>query len=128
MKTTVRHFTSHFGVIFLVLVAVLLLAAGCATHSDPLAGWKFMYLGQLDRPIVEDYEAFIQTLPPKERIQVDKYSVDRYEDGRGGHAVRFRIGKDGIVNGTWWYYVLIYSNENKRVKVMNYADGKYSQW
>ena len=125
MKALVRH----FGLTFLVLLAALFWNMGCATHPDPLAGWKFMYLGQLDRAIVEDYEAFIQTLPPKERIQVDKYSIHPYEDGKGSHAVRFRVGVDGFWGvGRWWDFVLIYSNENKRTKVMHYADGQYSQW
>ena len=116
----------------LLLSAAFLLTIGCvgpsSKHPDPLAGWKYMYLGQLDKVIVEDYEAFIRTLPPEERIQVDKYSIGPYEDGKGNHAVKFQIGKSGIFHGTFWDYVLFYDKDNKRVKVVKYADGKYSEW
>jgi mRNA-degrading endonuclease RelE of RelBE toxin-antitoxin system len=115
--------------IFSFLLVAIVWTAGCATKKpDPLAGWKYMYLGQLDPAIVEDYEAFVQKLPQEDRIQVDKYSFERYADGAGNHAVRFRIGKDGIFYGTWWDYVLIYNKENKRTKVIKYADGKYGLW
>ena len=100
------------------------MVAGCATHPDPLAGWDVNYGGKLDNAIVEDYEAFVQQLPPKERKLVHEYNILQYKNGTDEHAVRIEIG----INGTFWDYVLIYDNENKRIKTKKYARGEYSLW
>ena len=88
-----------------------------------------MYLGQLDNAIVQDYKAFIRTLPKSERVQVEsivsgEYYISEYEDGKGDHAIRFDVGIDGIFVNRIWYYVLIYNKENKRVKVIRYPGEK----
>jgi hypothetical protein len=125
MKTPVRHFINRFGLTFLVLLAALFWAAGCATRTpDPLAGWRFSSLNNLhsNKAITDDYQDYIQKLPSKKRQFVG--AVDFFEDGMGQHAVDIKMG----VDGTWWEHVLIYDKENKRIKVVRYADGKYSQW
>jgi hypothetical protein len=130
MKTSIKYLINGSKLTIPCVLFALIMAgcAGLSHHSDPLAGWKYMYLGQLDQAIVQDYEAFIETLPPDERIQLDKYSIGPYEDENGNHAVKFEIGKSGIFHGTFWDYVLFYNKDNKRIKVVKYAAGKYAEW
>ena len=99
------------------------MAAGCtANQPDPLAGWNHYFNAKLDKTVVEDYQDYIQKLSPSERKVVDDYSVEPLENGTGQHAIRIEIP----LNGTWWYHVLIYDKDNKRIKTIKYADGSYA--
>jgi hypothetical protein len=127
MKTPTNCSTKSLWLFLPVLLAGFIWTVGCAGlvhHPDPLAGWRPMYLGQLDQAIVADYEAFIQKLPPKERILVDDNSIWPYENGTGGHAVKIRI----FLNGTILEHDLFYDQKNKRITTVKYSAGKYSQW
>ena len=79
-----------------VVLAVVVLAAGCATKPtpDPLAGWE-LYLthdpAKIDTAIVNDYRNYIQALPPKERYHIHENNIWFYQDSRGRHAVRISI-------------------------------------
>ena len=44
-----------------------------------------------------------------------------FEDGTGQRAVQFQIG----LKGTWWVYVLIYDQNDKRTRVVKYVRGHY---
>jgi uncharacterized protein YceK len=88
---------------------------------DPLAAWKCDSDVQPDKDIVEDYQGYIQTLPPdqKKSLIVNQYMVMLFEDGTGGHAMQIKIG----IDGTLWKHVLIYDKSNKRIKVLKYENG-----
>jgi hypothetical protein len=126
MKTSIKYLINGSKLTILCMLFTLIMAgcAGLSHHSDPLADWKPMYQGQLDNTIVEDYKAFIQTLPPKERTLVHDYSIWQYENETGGHAVRIRI----YLNGTILEHILIYDQNDERVRTTKYVAGKYSQW
>jgi hypothetical protein len=100
-----------------ILLAACVWVVGCAT-PNPLAGWK-VYFHEPDQTITNDYQDYIQKLPPEER----KYAggIQYFEDGTGQHAVKIEIG----LNGTWWQHVLIYDKNDKRIKVIKYASGGY---
>jgi hypothetical protein len=99
-------------------LASLVWAVGCAT-PNPLAGWKPASANP-DQAIVNDYQNYIQKLPPEER----KYAggaIEIFEDGTGQHAIMIPIG----LNGTVWRHVLIYDKDDKRIKTIKYASGNY---
>jgi hypothetical protein len=109
---------------FIILLAVVVMIAGCALQKptpDPLAGFHRSDVGNLDdnKAITDDYEAYIQTLPAVEK----KYSrvSGYYQDGTGQHAVQIEIP----LNGRWYYYILFYDKDDKRIKVVRYVDGGY---
>ena len=110
---------------FCILLAAVIWGTGCATpkhNFDPLNGWSFCFSqdpNKLDKAITDDYEGYIQKLPAEERNYVG--TIHFFEDRTGEHAVNIEIG----LNGTWWEHVLIYDKENKRIKVIKYANGHY---
>jgi hypothetical protein len=117
-----KHSIRRFGFIFLVLFGALSLGGGCATHSDPLAGWHFCPSqdpNKLNKSIRDDYQNYIQTLPSEDKKYA--YYAHSFEDGTGQHAVQIEIP----LNGTWWEHVLFYDNDNKRVKTVKYSNGGY---
>jgi hypothetical protein len=97
---------------------------GCATQKptpDPLAGWHFSSLNNLqnNKAISDDYQAYINNLPTKLRNGVGP--MQYFEDGTGQHAVLIEIAQ----NGTDWAHVLIYDKDDKRIKVIKYVSGHY---
>jgi len=95
---------------------------GCSSSKpipDPLAGFHkdFKILNQ---SIVNDYQDYIQKLPPEDKKYMGP--VDFYEDGTGQHAVEI----EEALNGTWWVHILIYDKDNKRIKTIKYSPGKYA--
>jgi hypothetical protein len=108
-----------------VLLTALFLVIGCATtkpQANPLEGWKLCWsqdLGKLDKAIQDAYHDYIQKLPAEERKHAGPLLL--FEDGMGQHA----ISTEFALNGTDWSHVLIYDNENKRVKVIKYVSGHY---
>jgi hypothetical protein len=109
-------------------IGVFVLTVGCDSkpQPDPLVGWKKWGKDTgypLDKAIVEDYEAYIKTLPQWEKEHAQSgYNQFFCEDGTGQHAVEVGIP----VNGTWWKHVLIYDRTNKRMRVIKYRSGRYS--
>jgi hypothetical protein len=129
MKTSNKQ-SIRFWLFVPILLTALIWSSGCARfarqHPDPLAGWHFCSLNNLDtnKTVSDDYHAYINKLPPKERKDVG--SVFYFEDGTGRHAVAIEVSINGIFEGTEWKHVLIYDNENKRIKVIKYVKGYYS--
>jgi ligand-binding SRPBCC domain-containing protein len=48
-------------------------------------------------------------------------SIDEYENSAGQHAVKIETP----VNGVYWEHVLIYDQNNKRIKTLKYFGGRY---
>ena len=93
-----------------------------ARHSNPIAGWQPSSLVKLkkNQTINADYQDYIEKLPPKVRNYVG--GVSFFQDGTGRHAVQVGVS----MNGTHWQHVLIYDENNKRLKVMKYVSGYYA--
>jgi len=124
MKMRIKNSVSHFELTFMVLLAVFIFGSGCVTQKptpDPLAGWKVDLDHNPDQTIVEDYQDYIQKLPPEEK----KYAFVEhfFEDGTGQHAVNIEVFANN--KNVLWYYALIYDKENKRIKVIKYDYAKY---
>jgi hypothetical protein len=118
------HIMNVARLTFYILLTTLSLTVGCAGfvhHSDPLVGFHFSSLNNLDsnKAITDDYKDYIQKLSPEERERV---GLKYFEDGTGQHAVRITIG----LNGTVWRHVLIYDKYDKRIKTIKYASGDYA--
>jgi hypothetical protein len=115
------HTMNIIRFIFGILLAVSVLAVGCASKPgpDPLAGWHTASHNP-DQAIDNDYHDYIQKLPPEER----KYAgpVLFHEDGTGRHAIEIEIG----INGTSWEHILIYDQNDKRIKTIKYMAGHYA--
>ena len=90
-----------------------------ASHTNPVAGWQTDFNHQPVPAIDEDYQDYIQRLPPGERPFASV--SDWLKDGAGQHAIVIRIALDG----TWWNHVLIYDKDNKRIKAIKYVSGHY---
>jgi hypothetical protein len=105
---------------FFTLLAASVCWTGCemfASHTNPIAGWQLEFKEQPNQAIVNDYQNYIQQLPPKERQFA---TVDEWlKDGTGQHAILITVG----FNFTNWRHVLIYDKDNKRIKTIKYADG-----
>src|SRR5262249_16975955 len=107
-----------------IFLTIAIFAVGCSAPqqtANPLAGWKHSQRARLDKAIIEDYQSYIEKLPPEERNAVTPNSVEALEDGLGGHAVRI----EAALRGTFWDHVLIYDRDNKRVKTAKYVGGHY---
>jgi len=110
---------------YCILISVILFAAGCGTRRpdpNPLVGWNYTRSqdpDKIDKAIRDDYQNYIQNLPPEER----KFGghVNLYEDGSGRHAVRISMQH----SGTLWEYVLIYDQNNRRVQTIKRYGGHY---
>ena len=111
-----------------LLLAALVCTSSCTTvrHSSPLEGWKggtTAYEGcPYGKAIIDDYRNYIEKLPRKERYYVSDFDIRFFEDGTGQHAVQISIP----LNGVWREHVLIYDKDNKRIKVIKYASGRYA--
>jgi hypothetical protein len=127
MKAQFKNPLNSFAPVFLVLMANFVFGFGCNTSKptpDPLAGWRGALLSyeydKFDKAITVDYQDYIQKLPSNERNHVGP--IQFFEDGTGQHAVKIEIA----LNGTDWAHVLIYDKDNKRIKVIKYAIGRYA--
>jgi len=123
MKISIQSPTKHYWLIFPIALTVIALVAGCVRlghHADPLAGWQGDFNEQPNQAIVNDYQNYIQQLPPQHRKIA---TVDNWlKDGTGQHAIKITIG----LNGTVWEHVLIYDKNNKRIKTMvKHTNGGY---
>jgi len=110
------RFTSY------VLLAAIFWVSGCATQTpDPLAGWKVDFDHQPSQTIVNDYQDYIQKLPPKESGYVG--TIFFLKDGTGKHAVSIEIFSK-YTNASW-HYALIYDKENTRIKAIKYDYSRF---
>src|SRR4051794_38859905 len=112
----------------LLLIQVLVLVAGCAhrIQPNPLEGWKglgseYRISCPFGREVVDNYKNYIQTLPAVERAGIDTFNINFFERGDHMRAVGISVS----VNGIRWEHILIYNQDNLRVKVIKYASGKY---
>jgi len=87
-----------------------------ANHTNPIAGWQKDY-GKADQSIVNDCQDYIHKLPPEDKKYIGPMTF--FEDGTGQHAVEI----EEALNGTWWFHVLIYDKDNKRIKTIKYVSG-----
>jgi hypothetical protein len=125
MKTQFENLIKNFAPVILMLMTMFAFGFGCNTSKpmpDPLAAFHVSDLENLDsnKAIADDYKAYIQTLSPEER----KFMAykEYFEDGIGQHAVKITIG----LNHTDWEHILIYDNDNKRIKTIKYVSGHSS--
>ena len=119
----------------ILLLAVFIWAAGCATRPDPLAGWKPDFNTRPSDQIIEkDYQDYIKGLGLKpikmgalvtyasENGNEFVASTDFFKDGTGQHAVKITIS----LNHAVWEHVLIYDKDNKRIRTIKYRSGSVS--
>jgi hypothetical protein len=108
-----------------MLMTMFFLGFGCNTSKpapDPLAGWHFYSRTKVSRSITDDYQDYIQKLPPEVRYYAKGSLISFFVDGVGQHAVKIEIP----LNGTYSEHVLIYDNNDKRIKVVVFSGGRYS--
>ena len=79
-----------------ILLTIVWAAGCCIPKHDPLVGWKPSWSedpNKLDKAIRDDYQDYIQHLPPEER----KFAggINLYEDGSGRHAVKISMPHSG---------------------------------
>ena len=118
MTTRIKNLINKFGLASFVLFAVLFWITGCATHPDPLAGWKPASKNP-DQTIEKDCQDYIQRL--KLSLKDGEYVgyIEFFEDGTGQHAEKITIS----MNKTDWEHVLIYDKDDKRIKTIKYVSG-----
>jgi hypothetical protein len=111
------------------LITALILAAGCTgpelgqSPLNPADGWNFLRSqdpDKLDKAIKDDYQAYIQSLPPMEKSHVG--GVNLFGDGKGQHAVTIGVHHPPQQE---WTHVLFYNKENQRVRVFKYFSDRY---
>jgi hypothetical protein len=134
MKTPTQKQKFHAGLISLFLAVFL--TAGCGAwlmkpssktisqQPDPLTGWKFLFSQdreKLSKMIEDDYQSFIQQLPPEEKKYIG--DINFYEDATGRHAVSIEVFSNKT--SALWYYALIYDKNNTRIKVAKYGYSRY---
>jgi hypothetical protein len=106
------------------LLIVTLLGAGCASSNqsaNPLAGWGLQLNEQPSPKIVNDYQAYIQGLPPKIRNAAGG-PFWYFKNGTGGQAIKIEIP----INNVFQEHLLIYNADGTRVKVIVYSGGRYA--
>jgi hypothetical protein len=123
MKTSIEKLIKHSWLAFPILLAIIVWpAGGCATSTEnPLTGWHFYSRTKVSRAITDDYQNYIQNLPPKQQGYIGDVSF--FEDETGQHAVTIEIF-EGNKNASW-QHVLIYDKKNKRIKVIRYGHHEY---
>jgi hypothetical protein len=103
------------------------LAGGCGTPkmaANPLDGWHLLPNHSsypVKGSIVEDFNRYIQELPPSEKRRVIESNIWFFKNETGQHAVKISIP----VNGVWWDHILLYDSFDKRVKAIKCKSGRY---
>jgi hypothetical protein len=122
MKTIFGIFIRYSHIYLTVCV---LLISGCRSSTanpqpDPLAGWRIDFNHQPAPSIMRDYQDYVRNLRPVgDKITSLGYF---YENGTGQHALEFEVFDSGTSS---WIYILIYDNQNKRIKAIKYQHKKY---
>jgi hypothetical protein len=127
----INTFVNGSGLAFFLLLALLVLAGGCATTGrDTLEGWKdlgsaYVLKGcPFGQTIKDDYQSFNQRLSPYERRSVDDIWIEFYEGTDRRRAVKITTLGKGIIGEIWWNHILIYDSDNKRIKMIRYKSGR----
>jgi hypothetical protein len=125
VKITQFRFWSVFAasICALVVFAGLNSLNGCerfANHTNPVAGWQVDFKGEPSKAVEKDYQDYLQKLPSSERPYAGVQSW--LTDGTGQHAIVIAVA----LNGTDWGHVLIYDQNDKRIKVVKYIMGHYA--
>lgn len=120
---------AHLVVSF--ILGILIFGSGCASNTrQPLPtseGWTIIEssdLHELSIKIRDDYKSYIQSLPRLERNQITESSAWLFKNVNGGHAIQFKIVKEGFWSSIVWDYVLIYDSTDKRVKTVKFRSGR----
>jgi hypothetical protein len=119
MKTFQRYVKS-LSVTVCILLAAVFWTVGCATNSNPIEGWKFCFSDnpiRSNKSVIEDYQDYIQKLPPKQRWYIGDISF--FADGTGQHAVNIEIFV--YHKNASWQYAIIYDKNNESIKVTKYG-------
>ena len=117
-----------------VFLAALIWLIGCTSqlqpHPDSLAGWTFRSFDayappadqknyQLDKAVVDDYQAFVRD----NKLSLNGALTGFYEDGTGQHAISFEASPNN--QNFTWHYILIYDRNDKRVNAVKRDYHKY---
>jgi hypothetical protein len=106
-----------------VLSVALFMMAGCAT-PNALVGWKQLLTRgdneKLEKALRADAVNYMETVVGKDRAAGPSWF---YEDGSGQHAIGMEVFQKH--ENASWEYLIIYSKENKRVKVIKYGYRRY---
>jgi hypothetical protein len=81
-----------------LLSAALFCVLGCTTSKptpNALAGWRTAWKEQPDQAVERDFQQYVQSLPPEEKMASKPGSY--LEDGTGQHALVLEVA----VKGTW---------------------------
>jgi hypothetical protein len=132
-ETIINKFVNRSGLTFLLLLALLVSAGGCATGSrhDPLEGWKDLCTADIvkgcpfGQTIKDDYQNYIQKLPLFERSSVRDSNIQFYEGLDGQRAVKITTYGKGFIGGIWWEHILIYDSSDKRIKSIKHKVGRF---
>jgi len=115
-------YSNCFGFV-LALCAMVISGCSCSTTKpDPLAGWQKAYGEEPNKIIENDYQDYIQKLPPVGPKSYYVGTVFFYKDGTGQHAVTFEYDKP---NKDVWDCYLFYDKNNKRIGAEKYYKGSY---
>ena len=132
-ETIINKFVNRSGLTYLLFLALLISAAGCATGSshDPLEGWKD--LGSIyevkvcpfGQTIKDDYQNYIQNLSQDERRSVRDIDIEFYDGINGQRAVKITTYTGGFIGKILWERILIYNASDKRIKAIKYKRGRF---
>jgi len=120
MKTTKLNFSILSAAI--ICVSAMLIGCGCETfenHTNPIEGWQIDFKSQPSQAVQKDSQDYISHLPAREKNGVGPEQW--LTDGKGQHALLIAVA----VNGTDCGHVLIYDQNDKRVKAVKYIMGHY---
>ena len=126
-------YSIRYSVFVLALSRAVIFGCTCAApknEPDPLSGWTFRTFDEysvpgkegqyhLEKSVTNDYGAFIKT----NNLNVFGAITGFFEDGAGQRAVEFEAFPPG--QNASWRYVLIYSKDNQRIKVIQYGYKRY---
>jgi len=122
-----------------ILLSLLVFGFGCIIirpGENPLLGWKMVGStiwaawdspeeqnpGHFPISIIDDYKDFLKHIPRTlKKTPPPIFQVCYFDDENQQHAIEITIPENGI----WWKYVLIYNKDNKRIRTVKYASGRY---
>ena len=107
---------------FCILLATSVFLSGCelfSNHTNPILGWQVAFKSEPSPAVEKDAQDYISKLPAEER----KYAGTGFwlTDGKGQHALTIPVA----LNGTEWTHVLIYDQNDKRIRVVKYISAHY---
>jgi hypothetical protein len=123
---TIAKFSPNYFWFALALSIVLISGCSCSAPRptkptpDPLAGFHLsgLFDQNTNETIKRDYNDYINQLSPEEHKGLG--GTQGWEDGTGQHALEIEVLIGGKED---WRHILIYDNENKRIKTIKYYVG-----